>query len=1064
MSFVKKKDALDYYRGSGLKAPCLFAEDINTSGSKRFHVTAARNIYNNMLANVDCHYYEFWTGDQSLVFGMDIDMEKQDDMDPNKIVKRTIKNVMKGAKEYYQHEYQVSDVIVLENAPNIQSIENPNRLSYHIIFRGLTFENHLVAKDFYLRLVKDYNMEYCDPSIYNITCFRLCFNSKKGKKAIAIPKVITIKGETTCFADRSSNNDLYRFWLKTMVTYIEEDDPIITKKQMSQKVADIQPTVDNQAKLDNINLEQIMFQLPMHYCDNYDTWIKMGMILKNACPSGNYFDLWDRWSQQSAKYQSKVMKKTWDAFKKDSRLTIGTLIYWCNENGIVNVFKNKRSLQDNVMSYPERPIELDKTGCLSLNQAKLVPSIYEPYLDKRMIAVQSEKGTGKTSNLLEVLFSSGKISKNTSVLFVSSRRTFGIKLLGDLKSEKFRLYSDVKEHYITSKRIICQVDSLMRLDYHKYDIVVVDECESLARYLTSSHFTKNPHSSLVVSTLKMRIREADHVYILDADLSVRCMNFYKNIMELKEDDYQLIVNDYKPYKDYTLVCMKYDHWLVRIMRDVAEGKRLVVPMASNAKAKDLYSKITMDHPTKKVLLIHKETSDEDKLEKLVNVNSTWKDYDIVIYTPSVCMGVSFDITGHFDRIYAYGCHMSLGAQEFCQMIHRVRDPIEKKIYVSMDYYKEYVKEEDTLTYPEVEEMMCSDYYLTHFDVHNNLVPKEAGHIVKSNGEVQIRRDVVLSYPYKHDVVYDLYVRNVWETIENKLSFTASFFGYAKHKAYQLEFEKEATDKDLMMEMKEIREKRREEEEEKDVTGIMEAKDITDEEFKQKEMTKDEYITDKDKYEMRRYKFRKCYNIEDELTKDVVSIYKDVYLQQYYRKLSTIMATNAQTTTKKLQLLRTGREKYTDCYKDFTIKNHYLCHAFAIKALQCVGVDINNLEVEVSEADMQKGMDEFMEWAEDPPRKLNIAMKFQLNIRHKRLTDMNKVAKIKLFNSIVDGMYGIKFKKKGKAYEITGMEKWEELPRDDKILPVDLPDSMNEDNRDMFDEDFDFNALDEGIEN
>ncbi len=81
-----------------------------------------------------------------------------------------------------------------------------------------------------------------------------------------------------------------------------------------------------------------------------------------------------------------------------------------------------------------------------------------------------------------------------------------------------------------------------------------------------------------------------------------------------------------------------------------DNKRLVVPMASNSKAKDLYSKLKQDFPNKNILLIHKETSDGDKLQKLLKVNEIWVNYDIVIYTPTVCMGVSFE-PEHFDNIF-----------------------------------------------------------------------------------------------------------------------------------------------------------------------------------------------------------------------------------------------------------------------------------------------------------------------------------------------------------------------------------------------------------------------------
>ena len=45
---------------------------------------------------------------------------------------------------------------------------------------------------------------------------------------------------------------------------------------------------------------------------------------------------------------------------------------------------------------------------------------------------------------------------------------------------------------------------------------------------------------------------------------------------------------------------------------IESNKKLVIAMASNAKAKDLHKKIIETFKEKKVLFIHKETSDEDK--------------------------------------------------------------------------------------------------------------------------------------------------------------------------------------------------------------------------------------------------------------------------------------------------------------------------------------------------------------------------------------------------------------------------------------------------------------------
>ena len=87
----------------------------------------------------------------------------------------------------------------------------------------------------------------------------------------------------------------------------------------------------------------------------------------------------------------------------------------------------------------------------------------------------------------------------------------------------------------------------------------------------------------------------------------------------------------------------YDNWIIQIIHKLKNNKKLVIPMASNNKAKDLKELLKLKFPKLKILLIHKETDDNSKLEILLNVNTDWVKYDVVIYTPTVCMGVSFDI-------------------------------------------------------------------------------------------------------------------------------------------------------------------------------------------------------------------------------------------------------------------------------------------------------------------------------------------------------------------------------------------------------------------------------------
>jgi hypothetical protein len=1131
-------DALKYYTKINNNSTKLFCRDISRSGQKEFIVSTPNYIYKRMKEESISHYYEFWTEHSNMFFSLDLDMKVNADYYYKQDIIDIINKVISGAKEYYDYTYSISDIIVLQNDEDMQRIENPNKISFHIVFKGLVFENHLMCKDFFLRLNKQYNMKHCDKAIYNLTCLRLCFNSKMGRHAILKPVIYTINNEETYGLNEVSNSedDIKNFWNKTLITYIDKKNKLIDKSYVKTCPSILQPKVHvgGDKSIDNINIESSIFQLPSIYYDDYHKWSTMGMILCSISDDCNdFFDMWDKWSQQSEKYRCGETVTMWKSFllKNPSKKTVGlgTLIKWCRDEGIVNIYKNEKKNSEVIVNeYPVREIVIsDKylKNAQELNQAKLEPSIFKPHLNEKLLAIQSEKGTGKTYNLLDALFKSGKITEKSSVLFVSSRRTFGIKLLSDLKKYDFKLYSDIKEPYITSKRIICQIDSLLRLEREKYDYVIVDECESLARYLSSSHFVKNPKANLIVSSLDMRVSDADHVYIMDADLSDRCLNYYSKVMDLKETQFKLIINKYQPYANYEIEYMSYGNWLTTIIKHIEDGKKSVIPMASNNKAKDLYKKLQQDFSNKNILLIHKETSDDDKVKNVLDIDNEWIKYDVVIYTPSVCMGVSFDKPNHFDNIYAYGCFNSLGSQEFCQMLHRVRNPKSNKIYLSMDQYKEH-SEDDIVEYNIVEKMLCSDYYLTSLNLHNNLVPKKITKIVTSriyglddgldngldNGleispkENTIHKDKMLTYPYKDEPIYDLYIRNSWEIIEDTTNFSSKFFGYAKFKGYQLKISpNDNTDfNTILQEMKDIKAEREDSDSEEIINGIYDAPLISKEEYSNKIKFRDEHLEKTDVYAIKKYNIVKCYTLDKELekinegpeevkkeineimTKDFIEKFADKQKMSWFRNLVTILNTEVQTTQKKLEILMDNKE-YTNllnnnCYLDFTTINKYAHHFYPIKIIELFDLDINQIDKPISHAKLEMGFVDCLPFCEK--YKQNIVKTYGLlNYLKRDLTKLDEkdtsklTERLKFINLILYSQYGVKIKKnthhiepENRMYKLDYSKTWNETHDDindeSKIICNYVnpwKKSINlRINRDEYDNSFDSSYLDEDL--
>jgi hypothetical protein len=1064
-TILLKQDAIRIYNNSKNTDMGLYAEDLNTSGAKTFHAQLPDYIYKKIVdpTVAQSHLYESWSDKTKLLFALDLDIKGLSNVESLNVAKNNIIKICKAMKQYHGHEYDINDIIVLESEPTI-SIKESNKYSYHVIFRGIVFQNHEVCKDFYIQANKDFDIEHGDVSIYGLTCLRLCYCCKKGKDAILLPKEIVI-GDKKTLTDMNSEMDEYEFFLRTLMTFkVDTDDILISKSQMFKKPKPEPKEALEIPKnsMENINIEEVLFQLPHDACDDYDTWRLVGTALYHCDENHDkYFDLWNRWSAQSEKYVAWDMKKRWANFSRSTG-NIGYIINLCKRNGVTNLYKNsKLTFTDIVKAYPKREIELfTNERTLIVNKPKLDTSIFSPYINKKLLCLQSEKGTGKTSNLLKTLFEEKKvIGEKTSMLFISSRRTFGAKLLGDLKQYGFVLYSDIKESDIHNKKVICQIDSLGRVAVDKFDWIIVDECESCARYITAKHFIKNPKANIIVSAMEQRIYEAKQVVIMDADLSNRCMEYYQNVMDTKEHECQLIINTFKAFSEYTMVTMGYNDWVQRIIEDVGKGLKLAIPMASNNKAKDLKTMINTEFPDLNVLLIHKETKDEDKVKSLLNVNDSWREFDVVIYTPSVCMGVSFDVPNYFDSIYGYGCENSLGSQEFCQMLHRIREPTNKVINIALNLYREFDDIEDILTFKQVEEILCSDYYLTRYDLHQNIIQVKMGRAEPDENGNSAR---ILFYPYKTDPNYRLFVHNALENILNTQNFGASFFGYVKEKEYKIDFfSYSSSDKnaEIKNSMKEISKERVTGETEISVQGILDAPDINKEDFVELLKQRDEFLTFEDVQKINRYKFRNCYSLltdDVELTFDLVEELNTRDKLKWYHNLSNIMATKDQSTESKLEMLKDNviKDKYlTTCYMDFTSKNTYAYQLFATNIVNNTGFDINNTDTVLPYNMLCDNVANCISYIDS--NKEEIAYKFGLRIYNKKFENLPFKEQLTMCNSILSGFYGLKIKKisgvnkdiDNTYYKLSDSKIWDCLPREEKIIPIDIKSNIHGDQND-----------------
>jgi hypothetical protein len=82
------------------------------------------------------------------------------------------------------------------------------------------------------------------------------------------------------------------------------------------------------------DIADMLAAIPNDDCP-YDDWIKIGMAVHQAT-GGTGYDLWEAWSEKSAKHDASKMAYRWHTFGRNGNpVTIGTLFYHAEQNGWV---------------------------------------------------------------------------------------------------------------------------------------------------------------------------------------------------------------------------------------------------------------------------------------------------------------------------------------------------------------------------------------------------------------------------------------------------------------------------------------------------------------------------------------------------------------------------------------------------------------------------------------------------------------------------------------------------------------------------------------------------------
>lgn len=303
--------------------------------------------------------------------------------------------------------------------------------------------------------------------------------------------------------------------------------------------------------------------------------------------------------------------------------------------------------------------------------------------------LKSHLGTGKTTQLINAIkptkgFMMPEHTPFKRILIISGRKSFTKFICGDLAEAGlgFSAYDDRHSVPLASlNRLVIQVESLWRLEdsFHKYDLVAVDESETVAHqfYSEATHRQNMIRNHIVFERC---ISTATKVLFADAFLGSRTIKISEALRNIEHS--QIVENTFCPYSRKAIqlgtirngkAIPALGEFCNRIMADLKAGQKIAVVWGSKNKAK-AFAETFLKNTTYKWRLYSSETTPEHR-DELGDVSTHWKSLDLLMYTSTITVGVNYDPeceADQFDKLYLYASASGGLPRDIAQALLRCR--------------------------------------------------------------------------------------------------------------------------------------------------------------------------------------------------------------------------------------------------------------------------------------------------------------------------------------------------------------------------------------------------------
>ncbi|KAJ3080397.1 hypothetical protein HK102_003088 [Quaeritorhiza haematococci] len=323
-----------------------------------------------------------------------------------------------------------------------------------------------------------------------------------------------------------------------------------------------------------------------------------------------------------------------------------------------------------------------------------VESRHLPPLDPHTFleVCHSPVGSGKTTRAIELI----RTGRFGSVIIPTPRRSLASELTAKLNRElhdmgiQFQLYSEIDTGGMPHcPFLVIQMESLLKLkllsgEIPSYDLVLIDEIESVlmtfnsttmkdGTYQDGSIARERPRTNRLVNAATVfehLVKTAGKIVVMDAFILPKTIVALKDLLgRILGRRKKLVINKYKHSDVQSVGIPNVETFQSEIADLVKAGKNVAVFSSSRAVAMDLKEYLRKNSDVK--IQVMKELKD---------VNRSWQKYQVVVYTPSITVGVSFDVPDYFHSIFVFAGTQSCTVRDMIQACFRIRHLESKTIY------------------------------------------------------------------------------------------------------------------------------------------------------------------------------------------------------------------------------------------------------------------------------------------------------------------------------------------------------------------------------------------------